>query len=156
MPWHYWWAVLIDDLPCRELLSWVCSKESYGLFWHVQSSSELESWQCDVMGVQGWPRPWLAVNPQSAGWAVDTALSLLPLYGLPLAALPSSLGSALRAWGSAGHWPGGREPHAAGLPRWRLFLHGLATRQVETFPSLSGLVLSSWPGAHAWVIMARR
>lgn len=26
----------------------VCSKKSYGLFWHVQSSSELGSWQCNV------------------------------------------------------------------------------------------------------------
>lgn len=73
----------------------VCSKKSYGLFWHVQSSSELESWQCDAMGVQGWPWPWSALQIPSQ-LAEQWTVCFLPPLSTPF--LPWQC----LAWGRAG------------------------------------------------------
>lgn len=139
---------MIHDPRCRQLLAWVCSKEQYGLtslFWHVQSSPELESWPHDVMGVWAWPWLW-PQNHLSPGWASGSQLSP-PSASTVFPRLHSRLHRSARTkhcptWQctpSPGHFRGTCQVAGCQLSPcftqlgppyhiWRAFLGGLATQ----------------------------
>lgn len=116
---------MIHDPPCRELLTWVCSEESYGLtslIWHVQNSPG------SVMLQESELDHGSSLLSESPGWALDR--------------LPSSPSTVFSWLHSPLHvsvrtkccptWQSTAKPvlPAAGSPNHiqRVFLYGLATR----------------------------